>query len=225
MYSFNTLAFLVFPYLALTIFVLGHAYRYYTDLSHWSSRSSELLDKTGLRYGILIFHWGIIVTFFGHFAGLLTPQWLLDRVGISAKMHDAASLSVGMVVGTLALVGLIVLLFRRLTSPRIRATSSVNDVVVLGLLLIVVGLGSFNAFFRRYDVLHTIAPWIRSIITFSPDPELVRSVPWSYKLHILAALTVLAYSPFSRLVHIWSVPVQYPFRRYILFRRRVAGFS
>jgi nitrate reductase gamma subunit len=220
MWSFNTLAFLVFPYVVLTIFVLGHAYRYRTDMYHWNSKSSEILDKARLKVPILIFHYGIIITFLGHFTGLLTPQWFLDRVGISAEMHVFAALSVGIVVGTMALIGLILLLARRLTVPRILVTSSVNDFAVLVLLIVAVGLGTFNAFFSRYDVLHSIAPWIQGIVTLRPDPELMRPVPWSYKIHILAAFTVLGFSPFTRLVHIWSVPLQYVLRRYIMFRRR-----
>ncbi len=220
MWSFNTLAFLVFPYVALTTFVLGHSYRYMTDMYRWNSKSSEILDKGTLKVPIVIFHYGIIITFFGHLTGLLTPQWFLDRVGISAEMHVFAALSVGMVIGTMALIGLILLLARRLTVPRIFVTSSVNDLAILVLLTIAVGLGTFNAFFPSYDVLHSIAPWIQSIVTLRPDPELMRPVPWSYKIHILAAFTVLGVSPFTRLVHIWSVPVQYLLRRYVILRRR-----
>jgi nitrate reductase gamma subunit len=93
------------------------------------------------------------------------------------------------------------------------------------MLLFVVGWGTFNAFFMRYDVIYTIAPWIRSIVTFSPDPELMRPVPWTYKVHILSALALLGYSPFTRLVHIWSVPIAYLVRRFILFRRRVVEIT
>ncbi len=223
MWSLNTIAFLVYPYLALTIFVFGHTYRYLSDPFHWNSKSSELLDKGSLRAGILIFHWGIIITFFGHLTGLLIPQWFLDRFGITAQIHEAAALSVGMIVGTMAFVGLIILLGRRLIKPRILAGSSINDVALLALLLFVVGWGTFNAFFIRGNVLDTIAPWIRSIVTFSPDPELIRPVHWTYKVHILAALTLIGFSPFSRLIHIWSVPITYLSRRFIVFRRRAAG--
>jgi nitrate reductase gamma subunit len=88
-------------------------------------------------------------------------------------------------------------------------------------LVFVVFLGTYNSYFKRFDVLYTIAPWIRSIVTFTPDPHLMNSVPWSYKIHILAAFTLLAFSPFTRLVHIWSVPVTYFLRPYISFRRRL----
>lgn len=220
MWSFNIIAFLVYPYLMLTLFVVGHSHRYVADPFRWNSKSSELLDKSSVRIGILIFHWGIIFTFFGHFFGLLTPQSFLDKFGITTRIHEIAALSVGMVIGTMASMGLILLLGRRLIRPRILVTSSPNDFLVLALLLFVVGFGTFNAFFMRYDVVHTIAPWIRSIVTFSPDADLMRPVPWTYKVHILGALTLLGFSPFTRLVHIWSVPITYLVRRFILFRRR-----
>ena len=223
MYSFNIIAFLIFPYVALTLFVVGHLYRYSTDLYHWNSKSSELLDKTGLRFWITIFHWGIIVTFLGHLTGLLTPQWFLTQIGISAELHNLASLYVGKIVGLMASVGLIFLLVRRVRQPRIARNSPLNDLAIVVFLLVVVLLGTFNAWFPRCDVLNTIAPWIRSILTFAPDPDLMKSVPWTYKIHVMAALAVLAFSPFTRLVHIWSVPVYYLYRRFVVFReRRVA---
>lgn len=217
----NTLGFQVYPYLALTVFVVGHSYRYITDRYHWNSRSSELIDKESLKYGITLFHWGIISTFLGHFFGLLTPQDWLDRAGITADMHNSVAIASGMLLGSMALIGLVMLLWRRSTRPRVYINSSVNDFVVVILMLIVVTLGTYNTFFPRADVLHTVAPWIRGIVTFQPDVSLMADVPWSYKIHILAALTLLGYSPFSRLVHIWSIPFTYLIRPYISFRRRV----
>ncbi len=219
----NTLAFLVFPYVMLTIFVVGHSYRYLTDRYDWNSKSSELLDKDGLKYGVLLFHWGIIFTFLGHFFGLLTPQWLLDRIGITADIHDFLAINTGRLFGLMTLIGLTVLLRRRVTSPRVWSTSRVNDVVVVASLIFVVFFGTYNTFFGHGDVLYSMAPWIRSIVTFTPNPDLMLHVSWSYKIHILGALAVLGFSPFSRLVHIWGLPATYMFRPYLSFRRRAAG--
>ncbi|MFA6222754.1 MAG: respiratory nitrate reductase subunit gamma [Desulfomonilaceae bacterium] len=219
---FYTLAFLVFPYIALTVFALGHSYRYRSDIYHWNSKSSELVDRDNLKVGISIFHWGIIFTFLGHFFGLLTPQLALDRLGITAEIHDFMAIYTGMVFGAMALLGLLILLRRRLIRPRVRSTSSINDVILLTLLVFVVFMGTYNTYFKRFDVLSTIAPWIRSIVTFHPDPRLMIEVPWSYKIHILAALTLLGFSPFTRLVHIWSIPLTYFLRPYLSFRRRFA---
>lgn len=214
------LAFVVYPYLVIAVFFGGHAYRYATDLYHWNSRSSELLHKDSLRYGITLFHWGIIFTFLGHFFGLLTPQALLDRFGISVEFHQMVAIYTGMVFGSMALIGLILLVARRFRIERIAAVSSVSDVSVLVFLLIVVALGTYNTYFERFDVETTVAPWIQSVVSLAPKPELMEPVPWSYKAHVLAALTLLAYSPFTRLVHIWSVPAPYLVRKFLVFRAR-----
>jgi nitrate reductase gamma subunit len=219
----NTLAFLVFPYVMLTVFFLGHSYRYLTDRFDWNAKSSELLEKEGLRYGVFLFHWGMIFTLLGHFFGLLTPQWLLDVVGITAEIHDVVAINTGRLFGLMTLSGLIMLFRRRITNARVRSTGSMNDLVVLASLFIVVLFGTYNTFFAHYDVLYSIAPWIRGIVIFTPDPDLMVPVPWSYKIHILGAFTVLGFSPFTRLVHIWSLPVSYLFRPYLSFRRRAAG--
>ena len=97
----------------------------------------------------------------------------------------------------------------------------VNDLITIAGLLLVIGMGVFNVIFGHYNVLDSVAPWIRGILTFRPDASLMAGVPLSYKIHILLALLLLAFSPFSRLVHIWSAPVFYLFRRPIIFRRAV----
>jgi len=219
----NTLAFVVFPYLALTVFTVGHTYRYVKDAYQWNAKSSELLDKRGLFAGSTVFHWGILGTLFGHVGGLLIPQRLFDAVGIDGGAHTEIAYWAGIAVGTAAVIGLIILISRRLLLVRVRKTTTANDwVTVLGLLLVSV-LGLYNVFFGHFYVLDTVAPWIRGIVTFRPDPDLMRTVPISYKLHILSALALLGFSPFSRLVHIWSAPLFYVLRSPILFRRRVAG--
>jgi nitrate reductase gamma subunit len=214
------LAFVGFPYLALATFVVGHTYRYVTDAFGWNARSSELLDKESLNTGITVFHWGILLTLVGHTGGLLIPQGLYDAVGIDGQTHTRIAYYSGGVVGVAALVGIVLLLRRRLSRPRVRATTTMNDWITLLLLVWVIGAGVYNVAFEHFYVLDTIAPWIRGIVTLRPDPALMRDVPLSYKVHILSALALLGFSPFSRLVHIWSVPVTYLFRRYVVFRRR-----
>ncbi|MBW2070630.1 MAG: respiratory nitrate reductase subunit gamma [Deltaproteobacteria bacterium] len=216
----NTLAFLVFPYLALTVFVVGHLYRYLTDPFAWNAHSSELLDKKGLKYGITIFHWGILLTLAGHTGGLLVPQSLYDAIGLDGQTHTTIAYYSGLLVGAAAFGGSLMLTWRRRTNQRIKVTSSVNDWCTLALLVFVTGMGLFNVIFGHFYVLDSIAPWIRGILTFRPEPALMLPVPVSYKIHILSAFVLLAFSPFSRLIHIWSAPVSYAFRRQILYRRR-----
>ena len=218
----NTLAFLVFPYIALAVFTLGHASRYLTDRYGWTAKSSEFLEKENLFFGATIFHWGVIFTFLGHAGGLLIPQRLFDAAGINGSTHTAIAYYSGLAVGNAAFIGAVLLLLRRIFFRRIRLTTTLNDAVTLSALVFVTGAGLYNVLFGHAYVLDTVAPWIRGIVTFSPEPTLMRDVPLSYKIHILSAFALLAFSPFSRLVHIWSAPVGYFFRGWILFRRKVA---
>lgn len=214
-----TLLFTVFPYLCLTVFVVGHGYRYVTDRYGWNTRSSEFLEKKDLFAGSVIFHWGIVLTFMGHAGGLLIPQSLFDRFGIDSRTHLMIAYWSGLAVGLAAFVGVLMLLRRRLTHPRVQAVKRLNDTITVGGLTLVVGLGLANVLIGHHNVLETVAPWIRGIVTFTPEPMLMKTVPLSYRLHVLAAWALLAYSPFSRLVHIWSVPIFYFLRRPIVFRR------
>jgi nitrate reductase gamma subunit len=218
-----TLIFTVFPYLCLTTFVVGHGYRYVTDRFGWNARSSEFLEKKNLFAGSVIFHWGIILTFFGHAGGMLIPQRVFDFFGVKAQAHLAIAYFSGLVVGIAAFIGSLLLLWRRITDRRVKATGTLNDAVTLSALVLVIGLGLYNVVFGHYNVLYSVAPWIRGIVFFAPDPHLMRPVPVSFKLHVLSALALLAFSPFSRLVHIWSAPVFYLFRRRIVFRKIPAG--
>jgi nitrate reductase gamma subunit len=217
----NTLAFLVFPYISLAIFVFGHASRYLTDRYEWNAKSSEFLEKKQLLFGVTIFHWGMILVLFGHAGGLLIPQRFLDTIGINGATHTFIAHYNGMATGIAAFIGLGLLLYRRISVPRIKLTTSRNDFITLGGLIFASGAGLYNVIFGDYYILDTIAPWISGIVTFTPDPSLMRNVPLSYKVHILSALALLAFSPFSRLVHIWSVPFGYFFRGWIEYRRKV----
>ena len=222
------LVYTVFPYLCLAIFVVGHTYRYITDRFNWNARSSEFLEKKSLFYGSLLFHFGIVFTFLGHAGGLLIPQRAFDFFGIDAGAHMAIAYWMGLGVGIAAFVGCLLLLWRRLDNRRVRTAGTGNDIVTLAGLLLVIGIGLYNVVFGHYNVLYTLAPWIRGIVTFTPDAELMRPVPFSYKLHVLTAWALLAFSPFSRLVHIWSLPLMYFIRSHIVFRRKprpVAGHA
>jgi nitrate reductase gamma subunit len=220
----NTLAFVVFPYISLSIFVLGHGYRYLTDSFFWNAKSSQFLEKNETYTGITLFHWGILLTLVGHAGGLLIPQTWYDAVGIDGQAHTRIAYWTGLVVGIAAFVGSIMLLSRRMTRERLKMTTTTNDYITLGGLIFVIGAGLFNVIFDHFYVLDTVAPWIRSIVTFTPAPHLMTDVPFSYKVHIVGAFALLAYSPFSRLVHIWSAPFVYILRPWIVFRKKVESF-
>jgi nitrate reductase gamma subunit len=215
--------FVAFPYLCLTTFTLGHAYRYVTDRYAWNAHSSELIEKGRLLPAVYLFHFGIIGTFFGHLGGLVIPQAIFDWVGINGEAHTKLAYYAGMLLGVSTFLGALLLLARRLFTTRIRLMTSASDFVILAGFVFVSGVGTYAVFFGHFYVLDTVAPWIRGILTLQPDPSLMKSVPLVYKLHILSALTLLGYSPFTRLVHIWSVPVFYLARSPLVFRRRVVA--
>jgi nitrate reductase gamma subunit len=222
---YYTLIFTVFPYLCLATFVVGHAYRYVTDRYGWNARSSEFLEKKALFAGSVLFHWGIVFTFLGHAGGLLMPQRVLDRFGVDSQAHMEIAYWSGLAVGIAAFVGALLLLKRRLTHPRVQAVYRLNDTITISALALVVGAGLYNVVFGHYNVLYSVAPWIRGVVTFTPDAMLMKTVPLSYKIHVIAAWALLGFSPFSRLVHIWSAPLFYFFRPPIVFRRRVGSYE
>lgn len=225
MNSIDTLFFVVFPYLMLTTFVVGYVWRYVADPFSWNARSSEFLEKKRLYSGITLFHWGILLSLSGHISGLLVPQSLIDMTGVDEKMHTLIAHWAGLASGIALFAGLLLLYFRRIADARIRVTTRINDFVTLTLLVFVSGAGLYNVLFSPFHILDTVAPWIRGIVMFQPNPELMLDVPLGYKIHIVSAFALLGFSPFSRLVHIWSVPVMYPFRRYLVFRRRPDSVS
>lgn len=216
----HTLIFTVFPYICLTTFVVGHVYRYVTDRFGWNARSSEFLEKKSLFYGSFLFHFGIIATFIGHAGGLLVPQRMLDRVGITAQTHMLIAHWNGLAVGMAAFAGILVLGWRRWKQPRLKMVTTPNDIVTLAALTVVIATGLYNVLFSDYNVLYSVAPWIRGIVTFTPDSTLMLDVPLSFRIHVTAAWALLAFSPFTRLVHIWSVPLFYLVRPFIVFRRQ-----
>jgi nitrate reductase gamma subunit len=216
----NTFAFVIYPYLALTAFVVGHIYRYRSDRLTWNAKSSQFLETGTLPVGITLFHYGVILALLGHAGGLLIPQRIYDAMGISGHSHTLIAYYAGLLVGNPAFIGILLLLYRRVARTRIRVTTTMNDFTTLALLFLTVGTGLYNVLFGHYEVLYTVAPWLRGILTLTPDPELMRNVPPTYKTHIVSAFTLIGFAPFSRLIHIWSAPLSYLFRPLVVFRRR-----
>ena len=167
--------------------------------------------------GSVLFHVGVLIVFFGHLVGLLTPIALFDLVGISHGFKQLLAIVVGGVAGVMALVGATMLLHRRLFDPRIRASSSLADnaVILLLWLQLVLGLATIPLSLGHLDGEEMVKfmGWANAIITFDPvAPNLLSEVAWIYKLHIILGLTLFLITPFTRLVHIWSAPIWFLFR-------------
>ncbi|WP_102274974.1 respiratory nitrate reductase subunit gamma [Cytobacillus massiliigabonensis] len=221
---FDQFLWVVFPYIVLTIFIGGHIYRYQHDQFGWTSKSSELLEKKLLRLGSNLFHWGIIFVFGGHVMGLLIPIGVYESMGISEHQYHMIALIGGIPAGIAASIGIFILLYRRMTVRRLIATSTKGDWISLICLLIVI-LSGMSATFSNidsqgFDYRTTIGPWLRGIITFRADPSLLIAVPVWFKFHMLAVFGLVAAWPFTRLVHVFSVPVRYLTRSYVIYRKR-----
>lgn len=221
---FNTLLFGLYPYLAGTVFLVGSLLRFDHGQYTWKAGSSQLLDRKRMRLGSNLFHIGVIVIFFGHLVGLLTPHWVYEPF-ISAGHKQILAILVGGIAGLVCLVGGAILLHRRLTNPRVRATSSRADIFILVLLVVQVSLGLLTIPFAMHHldggVMLQLADWAQSIVYFRGGAaEHLAEVGLIYKLHILVGLTLILVFPFTRLVHIWSAPLGYLGRRYQIVRRR-----
>ncbi|MCO6211619.1 respiratory nitrate reductase subunit gamma [Staphylococcus epidermidis] len=220
----NQFVWVIYPYLCLAIFVIGHIARYKYDQFSWTAKSSEMIEKKRLKWGSLLFHLGIIPVFFGHVVGLLIPTNWLEAIGVNNHIYHIGAVYIGSVFGIITLIGMLLLTLRRLSIKNVRRLSSFSDIFVNIVLLIILIMGCYstlvtNAIQPEFDYRQTIAIWFRHLFMFSPNADLMLNVPWSFKLHILLGFTVLACWPFTRLVHVWSVPLSYMNRRYIVYRK------
>ncbi|MCK7605564.1 respiratory nitrate reductase subunit gamma [Geobacillus stearothermophilus] len=214
----------IYPYIMLTLFVAGHIYRYNTDQFGWSAKSSEFFEKRRLRWGSVLFHWGILFVFLGHVAGILVPKTFYESIGITEEMYHFGAVWFGGAAGIATVIGVVLLLWRRLSVRRLLRHSSKSDLVVLLLLTIVILTGftntvGYTATGGTFDYRDTIGPWFRGVLTFQPLPQLVSNAPIGFQIHILSALLLFGIWPFTRLVHVWSVPLTYLNRHYVVYRR------
>lgn len=220
----ETFLWLVYPYLVLVLFIGGHIFRYNFDQFGWTSKSSEMLEKKQLKWGSNLFHFGIIFVFIGHVMGILIPEPVYHAMGVSEQMYHLVALAGGLPAGIVAIIGLAILVSRRLTNKRIRKTSSIGDMVALFFLAIVVlsGLSAtmMNIDSHGFDYRTTIGPWFRGLLIFRPDPTLMDTVPLWFKFHIVSAFGIFAVWPFTRLVHLFSLPLKYFRRSYVVYRKR-----
>ncbi len=219
----NTFIWLIFPYICLTIFVLGHIGRYRYDKFGWTSRSSQMYESRILRWANPMFHFGILAVFLGHVMGLGIPQSWTDAVGISETAYHIMAVSVGAIAGFCTIAGLIGLLYRRRFTKAVLGATTKMDKVMYAMLGLVVVLGLINTVSgvaTTYNYREGVSVWFRSIFYFNPQPELMVAAPLSFQLHGIFAILLFALWPFTRLVHVFTAPVGYIFRPYVLYRSR-----
>ena len=213
----NHMLFGIYPYVALAVLALGSIIRYDREPYSWRSGSSQLLRRRQLMWGSVLFHAGVLVIFFGHLGGLLTPIINFDTLGIPHGAKQVMAIIVGGVAGILAFAGATLLLHRRLVDPRIRNTSSFSDIMILALLWLqlALGLGTIPVSMDHLDGHEMVKfmNWAQGIFTFQGDASsYVADAHIIFKLHLFLGLTILLLFPFTRLVHMLSAPIRYVWR-------------
>ena len=219
----DTVLWVLLPYVALTSFVVGHVWRYRRDGYTWTARSTQLLERRLLLVGSVAFHLGMLGVIGGHVVGILVPDTWTRAVGISDGFYHWMAVILGGGAGLLLCLGAIVLVYRRLRIDRIRATTLRSDWVMYPLLLVTILLSMVATFANLVDEHHyreTVSPWFRSVFTLDPKAELMGDVPFVFQAHVTVAWLLYAVWPYTRLVHVWSVPVGYLARSPIVYRAK-----
>lgn len=218
----------ILPYAAIAVFVVGHVWRYRRDQYTWTTRSTQLFESRALMVGSNLFHVGALAAIGGHVLGILVPYQWTRELGIDDDAYHVIAGVGGVLAGGAVVAGAAVLGWRRARYPRVRATTSRTDVWVFLLLAVTILTGmwatlSANWIGSEVEYRFTVAPWFRSLFTFDPDGALMSEVPFMFQLHVTLAWVLYASWPFSRLVHAWSVPLGYLRRSPVLYRSRTGG--
>lgn len=227
--ALNQFLFGWYPYLCIAVFLIGSLMRFDREQYTWRSGSSQLLRRKQLAWGSNLFHVGILIIFFGHFVGLLTPIAIFDALGISHGFKQMMAIVIGGVAGIACFIGLTLLVHRRLFDARIRRNSSFGDIAVLLLLYVqlTLGLATIPISLQHLDggEMLKFMNWAQGIVTLQPGvAALVADANPIFKLHLFLGMTIFLIFPFTRLVHIWSAPVWYLGRRgYQVVRTRNHG--
>ncbi|MCY4756306.1 respiratory nitrate reductase subunit gamma [Pelomonas aquatica] len=225
MNALHNFLFVVYPYICLAVFLMGSLARFDRDQYTWKSDSSQMLRGRGMKWASNLFHAGILFLMVGHTVGMLTPHALYEHF-ISASTKQMLAIVAGGVAGTFCFIGLSMLIWRRMTDPRIRLTSHRTDLAILWILWAQLSLGlitlPFSLSHADGSVMLVLSDWAQRIVSFNPDASGLVHLAWPYKVHMVLGMTIFLLFPFSRLVHVWSglASVFYVFRPYQVVRSR-----
>jgi len=223
----TTFLWVIVPYLCLASFALGHIWRYRYDKFGWTTRSSQLYENRLLRLGSPLFHFGMLGVVGGHVIGLLVPRSWTEAVGIDDHLYHLVAVVGGLIAGVMTIVGLGILIYRRRTVGPVFSATTKNDKVMYAFLAAAIVLGMWNTIAGsifslggEYNYREGVSVWYRSFLAFQPQPELMAQAPLGFQLHALVAFGLFALWPFTRLVHVFSAPLGYLTRPYIVYRSR-----
>ncbi|TFD50147.1 respiratory nitrate reductase subunit gamma [Cryobacterium sp. Hh11] len=225
MTAWDYLLWVAFPYTASGVFVVGHLLRYRYDQFGWTSRSSQTYENRLLRWGSPMFHYGMLMVIGGHVVGLFIPKPWLEFFGVTEHIYHLGATWLGTFAAVLTVAGLAILIYRRRLTKRVLLVTTVMDKVMYVFLASTILCGTtatvlYQIFGGGYDYRGSISPWIRSLYGFQPDPSLMSDVPFFFQLHVLTATTLFLLWPFTRLVHVFSAPLGYLVRPYVVYRSR-----
>ena len=216
----------VLPYVTAAVFGIGLVLRYRYDRFGWTTRSSQLHERRILRVASPLFHIGLLAVAGGHVVGLLVPKSWTAAVGVSEHGYHLMSMSLGFVAGLCAVVGVALLLVRRLGNPVVARATTGNDKVMYLFLVAALLLGMYATMTGAgvvgggHDYRETVSPWARSILTFQPDGAAMARASTAFHVHAVAGMLVFMIWPFTRLVHAFAAPLGYVFRPPIVYRTR-----
>ncbi|MGV0656088.1 respiratory nitrate reductase subunit gamma [Mycolicibacterium thermoresistibile] len=218
----------VVPYVTLAVVAVGIWWRYRYDKFGWTTRSSQLYESRLLRIGSPMFHFGILVVIVGHIIGLVIPKSWTSAIGLSQHAYHIQALVLGGIAGVCTLTGIVLLVYRRRTTGPVFLATTVNDkvmylvlvmAIVAGLACTLIGATPVGA---EHNYRDTVSPWFRSIWVLQPRGDLMVQAPAWFQIHVTIALVLFCLWPFTRLVHVFSAPIGYLFRPYIVYRSREA---
>ena len=214
----------VFPYVAMALAIGVGLYRYTIDRYSWSSQSSQFLESRALFWGSLPWHYALLLILLAHFLAFLIPAGWGSLLGSPARL---ILLEVtGMALGITTLIALVILILRRVSNDRVNAVTSRIDWLLLAVLLVQVATGVYIAISLRWGgawYVHTVSPWLWSLLKLDPQISYLANLPWIVQLHAVNAFLLVAIFPFSRLVHVVSIPLGYlgrPYQVVIWYRQR-----
>ncbi len=214
----------VFPYVAVALAVAVGIYRYCFDRYSYSSQSSQFLESRALFWGSVPWHYAILLVLLAHLLAFLFPSAWGALLGAPGRLYLLEV--TGMALGVVSTISMLVLILRRVGNARVSAVTTTVDWILLVALLIQVATGVFIAITMRWGgfwYLHTVSPWLWSLVSFSPKIQYLASMPLVVKLHAVNAFFLVALFPFSRLVHVVSIPLAYisrPYQLVVWYRQR-----
>lgn len=222
--AWETFLWVIIPYLALASFILGHIWRYRYDKFGWTTRSSQIYENKLLRIGSPLFHYGIIFVFLGHVIGLGIPRAWTEAIGFTEDMYHIMAITIGLGAGAATIDGLAILIYRRRTNTRVFGETTKLDKLMYLMLGITILAGVyatvFESGFGHFDYRGSISVWFRQFWTLQPDAGLMASATTGFQIHVISAILLFALWPFTRLVHVFTVPLGYLTRPYIVYRSK-----